>query len=313
MIKICLIGAGRMSVEHIRVFNKIKNVNISAISSRTKKKIIQIKKNYPSIKMYTDINKMINTENPDGIIIAVNENSLLDVCRKVFAFSQPLLIEKPIGYNLNQNQKILRLMNKYKKKNCYVALNRRYFNSTKNLLTNLSKDKGKKKIYINDQQYNLKKMYPHKANVILKNMMFANSVHLIDYVDILSKGKIKNVKSSIKREGKISNVLSNINLSSGDAITYKALWNKDSKWSVSVFTKRFFYELKPLEELKILNLKNLHIRKFPKNKLDTIYKPGFMLQAIDFIKMIKKKPHSLVDIKNNFNTTKLINKIYENF
>ena len=37
-----------------------------------------------------------------------------------------------------------------------------------------------------------------------------------------------------------------------------------------------------------------------------------MLQAIDFVKMIKKS-HSLVDIEDNFNTTKLINKIYENF
>ena len=144
-------------------------------------------------------------------------------------------------------------------------------------------------------------------------MMFANSVHLIDYFNILSKGKIKNIKTSIKKEGKISNVLSNINLSSGDTVTYKAVWNKDSKWSVSVFTKNFFYELKPLEELQILNLKNLNLRKYPKNKLDTKYKPGFMLQAIDFIKMIKNKPHSLVDIKNNFNTTKLIDKIYENF
>ena len=302
-----------MSLEHIKVFSKIKYVKISAISSRTKKKIIQIKKNYPNIKMYTDIKKMINSENPDGIIIAVNENSLLEVSRKVFCFSQPLLIEKPIGYNLNQNQKILRLMKKYNKKNCYVALNRRYYNSTKNLLINLSKDKGKKEIYINDQQYNLKKKYPHKENVILRNMMFANSVHLIDYFNILSKGKIKNIKTSIKKEGKISNVLSNINLSSGDTVTYKAVWNKDSKWSVSVFTKNFFYELKPLEELKILNLKNLNLRKYPKNKLDTKYKPGFMLQAIDFIKMIKNKPHSLVDIKNNFNTTKLIDKIYENF
>lgn len=313
MIKICLIGAGRMSVEHVKVLNEIKHVKISAISSRTKKKIINIKKNYPYIKMYTDIKKMINSENPDGIIIAVTEKSLLEVCRKAFHFSQPLLIEKPIGYNLDQNKKILRLMNKYKKKNCYVALNRRYFSSTKKLLTNLSKDKGKRKIYINDQQYNLKKMYPHKENVVIKNMMFANSVHLIDYLNILSKGKIKKIKTSIKKEGKISNVLCNINLSSGDSVTYKALWNKDSKWSVSVFTKNFFYELKPLEELQILNLKNLALRKYAKNKLDINYKPGFMLQAIDFIKMIKNKPHSLVDIKDNFNTTKLINKIYENF
>ena len=45
MIKICLIGAGRMSLEHIKVFSKIKNVKIQAISSRSIDKIIEIKKN----------------------------------------------------------------------------------------------------------------------------------------------------------------------------------------------------------------------------------------------------------------------------
>ena len=116
MFKICLIGAGRMSLEHIKVFNDIKNVKIQAISSRSINKIIKIKKKYPSIKMYTDIRKMFSSENPDAAVIAVSEDSLLNVCNKVFCFPQPLLIEKPIGYNLNQNKKIINLMKKFKKK-----------------------------------------------------------------------------------------------------------------------------------------------------------------------------------------------------
>ena len=313
MIKICLIGAGRMSLEHIKVFSKIKNVKIQAISSRSIDKIIEIKKKYPLIKMYTDIRKMFCSENPDAAVIAVSEDSLLNVCNKVFCFPQPLLIEKPIGYNYNQNKKIISLMKKFKKKNCFVALNRRYFNSTKNIIKKLSTDKGTRKIYITDQQYNLKSKYPHKSNNVRKNMMYANSVHLIDYVNILSRGKIKNINSKIEKKGKVANILCKINLSSGDILTYKALWNKEAKWSVSVFTKNFFYELKPLEQLKVFNLKNLKVKNYYQNKLDTNYKPGFMLQAIDFLKMIKKKPHSLVDIEDNFNTTKLISKIYENF
>ena len=144
-------------------------------------------------------------------------------------------------------------------------------------------------------------------------MMYANSVHLIDYVNILSRGKIKSIDTKMEKKGKVANILCKIDLSSGDLVIYKALWNKEAKWSVSVFTKNFFYELKPLEKLKVFNLKNLKVKNYNQNKLDTNYKPGFMLQAIDFVKMIKKKSHSLVDIEDNFNTTKLINKIYENF
>ena len=35
---------------------------------------------------------------------------------KKFSFPQPLLIEKPIGYNLSQNKKIINLLKKFKKK-----------------------------------------------------------------------------------------------------------------------------------------------------------------------------------------------------
>ena len=119
-------------------------------------------------------------------------------------------------------------------------------------------------------------------------MMFANSVHLIDYVNILSRGKIKNINSKIEKKGKCANILCKINLSSGDLITYKAFWNKDAKWSVS-FYKNFFYELKPLEQLKEFNLRNFKVKNYYQDELDTNFKPGFMLQAIDFVKMIKKK------------------------
>ena len=44
-------------------------------------------------------------------------------------------------------------------------------------------------------------------------MMYANSVHLIDYVNILSRGKIKNINSKIEKRARL-NILCKINLSS---------------------------------------------------------------------------------------------------
>ena len=38
MIKLCIVGAGRMPVEHLKVFSEIKNIELSGISTRTKKK-----------------------------------------------------------------------------------------------------------------------------------------------------------------------------------------------------------------------------------------------------------------------------------
>ena len=38
MKKICFVGAGRMTKEHLKVFSKIKNIKIAGITSRTIKK-----------------------------------------------------------------------------------------------------------------------------------------------------------------------------------------------------------------------------------------------------------------------------------
>ena len=144
-------------------------------------------------------------------------------------------------------------------------------------------------------------------------MMYANSVHLLDYVNILGRGKIKTVQTNISKEKKQSFLCSNIIMTSGDKVNYNAIWNTPGRWGIRIFTDNFFYELSPLETLKIFDLKKLKTKKFKNGINDINFKPGFMLQAIDFLKMIKKKPHSLVDIEDNFNTTKLISKIYENF
>ena len=202
MKKICFVGAGRMTKEHLKVFSKIKNVKISGITTRTIKKAKILQKKYPELIIYKNLNQMLLDLKPDGVIVSVSENSLQRVCKILFKFKYPLLIEKPIGCNFKQNLNILNQLKKYKKKNCYVALNRRFFNSTLKLIEELKKDKGKRKIYINDQQYNLKSIYPHKEKIVRKNMMYANSVHLLDYVNILARGKIKSVKTNILKKKK---------------------------------------------------------------------------------------------------------------
>lgn len=313
MKKICFVGAGRMTKEHLKVFSKIKNIKIAGITSRTIKKAKILQKNYPELIIYKSLNKMLLDLKPDGVVVSVSENSLKKLCRILFKFKCALLIEKPIGCNIRQNLNILSQMKKYKKKNCYVALNRRFFDSTLKLVDELKKDRGKRTIYINDQQYNLQSIYPHKEKIVIKNMMYANSVHLLDYINILGRGKIKTVQTNISKEKKQSFLCSNIIMTSGDKVNYNAIWNTPGRWGIRIFTDNFFYELSPLETLKIFDLKKLKTKKFKNGLNDINFKPGFMLQAIDFVKMIKKKSHSLIDIEDNFNTTKLINKIYENF
>ena len=313
MNKICFIGAGNMAQMHIDAFSKIKYIYCSGIYSRTFSKSLKIASKYQNLNAYKNLDKMMQKEKPNGIIIAVSENSLLNLLKKIIKYKLPTLIEKPIGCNFNQNLKIIKILKKKKIKNFYVALNRRQYSSTLKLQKKISKDNSLRKIYINDQQFNMQKKLPHKDKLVVKNMMYANSVHLIDYINIFARGKIDLIKSYLEKKKNIKKVLSIISFSSGDIVYYNAIWNEYSKWGVRIFTNNYFYEMSPLEELNFFNLKNLKNFKIKKDYNDIKFKPGFMKQAINFSKLINNKPHNLVNVYENFETTKLIRKIYENF
>ena len=45
-IKIAVVGAGYMANEHLKVLSKFKNVELSGIFSRTKKRALKLKKKY---------------------------------------------------------------------------------------------------------------------------------------------------------------------------------------------------------------------------------------------------------------------------
>ena len=116
MIKISIVGKGKMAIEHLKVLNQIKNVKISSILVRNINKNYKLPKIFSQLNIYNNLDQMISSENPDGIVVAVTETSLFQLFKKLVKHKMPLLIEKPIGYNLNQNKKIINLMKKFKKK-----------------------------------------------------------------------------------------------------------------------------------------------------------------------------------------------------
>ena len=75
--------------------------------------------------------------------------------------------------------------------------------------------------------------------------MYCNSIHLIDFIYYLSRGKIVKIINN----GKIKDdyVTSKIIFSSGDTILYKALWNRPGPWCISVSTKKITIYLSQLK------------------------------------------------------------------
>ncbi len=301
-----------MAEEHIKVLSSIKYIQIVGIFNRTISKAMYLKKKYKIKKIYTDIDIMYHDSNADGVVVAIAVDVLMKYSKQIFKHPWNCLVEKPLGINYKECKKIVKNC-KFKNK-INLALNRRFYVSTKYLLKTI-KNKSKKKpiiIEVDDQQDQI--LLKTKVNTrILNNYMFANSIHLIDFFNILCRGNVINIKKINKWKNFQKNIFCcYIYFSSGDIGIYKAVWNMPGPWSVKAYINDQVFQMKPLEKIHIRN--NMS-RKDKEVKLDYSddlkFKPGVKSLINNFVKSCNKQNHSLPNLKDSIKVMKLIYNIYK--
>lgn len=309
MINVCIIGAGKISEEYIKVIKVFKNINIAGIVSKSKKSSqLLSKKNHIPVFGNSIDNVMLNVK-PDIVIICVTTTATIDVCKKIFKYKCTTLIEKPAGLNIDENKQIIKLAKKYKHK-AYIALNRRYFSSTKNLIKKLEKNKSKRIVNIFDQENTETAIKNGHSKVVVKNWMFANSIHLIDLFLVFCRGNVKKIfKQKIKINNNQSYTISIIKFSSGDIGVYSAYWNRPAPWKVTISCNETFFYMAPIEKLFQVDNKK-KITEYKTSVIDKKYKPGYYKMIYELIRAHENKKNKLVRLEENSKTMKLINKLY---
>ncbi len=302
--KIAIIGAGYMAEEYLKVFSH-KNFFCEAIFSRTLSKSKILKKKYNIKKVYRSLEDLKNDKQINALIIAVNVESTQNLINNLDINKYRILCEKPVGINFEETKKII---SKIKNKYFFVGLNRRFYSSNLKAHNLINKSKSERLISIRDQE-----VQSSKSKIYNKNLMYGNSVHLIDYINIYARGKLLKIQRLKKfKNEKFSEHLTRLIFSSKDEVLYHCNWNSPGAWSVNIIQKNHRIEMKPLENLvqeKLIKNKRI-ITYYNKSKIDCILKPGLSLQVSEFLKMLNNKKHKLVNLNDYFNTVKLIKKIY---
>ena len=147
---------------------------------------------------------------------------------------------------------------------------------------------------------------------MVKQWMFANSVHLIDYFNIFCRGELKNIEvqnSPIGHQSKVTSA--QLEFTSGDTGIYTGVWNTAGFWSVKITTGAQLLELRPLEQLMQ--------QIYPERKANLIaqdglsdLKPGLKAQAAEFLRALSFRDHKLPSISDYLVTSDLVAKIYRN-
>jgi predicted dehydrogenase len=303
-IRVSIIGNGIMCEEYIKVFKSIDAFKTISIVGRNNKKKNYFQKKYKINNFFTNINEMIKYEIPNLIIVATSVQSTYTVLKIINKFKILTIIEKPIGYNFTESNKLKKILNS---NYFYIALNRRFYSNIQYVERKIHK--SDKPVFINiiDQENNKilnKKKYPLKVR---KNWMYANSIHLIDLINYFMRGEITKIKL-ITKEKLSRSVFIETNL--GDKCIYTAIWNKPGPWNIQVSTNNNYFNFKKLENLEIKNFNNKFITK-KMSKIDHIYKPGLYLMLKEAIKLVKGKKHNIPNIDYSYNLMNLIYKLYD--
>ena len=308
--KIAVVGAGKMAQEHCRVYSELPNAKILGIHSRTTARAAALAEQYGIPRVFEGVAELWEGTQADLVLIAVNELSVLPVVREAVSFPWTLFLEKPAGYNLEVASDV-RAAIKQHGRDAYVGLNRRYNAATVAAKDALKGCDGRRYIVVNDQQNLAHARRLGHPEEVVGNMMYANSIHLVDYIRVFGRGQVERVERLEDWRGEDSFMqAATVFLSSGDIARYEALWQGPGPWACSISCQEKRLEMRPLEALSVQLAGTRVNQQQTLDPIDVQFKPGFYRQAEDILRALDGEPNSAPTIDDAYATMELIHAIY---
>jgi predicted dehydrogenase len=307
--KIAIVGAGYMAGEHARAFASLPNVSIVGICGRNPARAEKFAVEY-NVPAFQTIAAMYHETRADAVVVAVNELSMLDVSLECFRYPWVCLLEKPIGIDLSEAEKIA-AARRAAGVSAFVALNRRSYAATRQALDELAADSSPRLISVLDQQDLASVRDAGQPEKVVSNYMFANSIHLVDYFCTFGRGDIVSVSPSVSwNPERPEFVVAMIRFSSGDVGVYQAVWSGPGPWSVTITNDNARFELRPLEKLGIQRRGQRQLAEVAPDAIDRDYKPGLRHQAVQIVRFLAEKETSLASVDEAARSMKLCAEIY---
>jgi predicted dehydrogenase len=311
-LRVAFVGAGNMAREHIRAFSDIPDTHIVGLSSRGSERANALAKDFHLPEVFASIEAMLAQTRPDIVVIAVSELSTVDAMAACVAPGRTILVEKPVGIDLADCRAVRKLALDAQAQ-VFVGLNRRSYGATQVALSSIVADDGARFVEVHDQEDIAEALRAGRPEAVIRNWMYANSIHLIDYFRIFGRGEISRITLLEPWRGVApAHVVAHLEFSSGDRGLYHAVWNMPGPWACAVTTSARRVEMRPLERARLQLQGSREVGDLANHEWDHRFKPGFRHQAqqvADFVRY-GTRPESVPGIDEALATTELVAKIY---
>jgi predicted dehydrogenase len=309
-LKVAFVGAGYMATEHMRAFASLPDVEIVGIYSRTRERAEKLAASCGA-RVCDSVSDLYGKTGADLVVVTVVELSMAEVASECFAHPWCVLLEKPAGYDLADATRIRDAALRARSP-AFVAFNRRAYSSTRQALALLRGHSSQRFVKVVDQQDQQAAILQNKQpELVARNFMFANSIHMIDYFRVLGRGEVAGVEPVVRFvPEKPGLVLAKINFTSGDIGLYEGIWDGPGPWIVSVNTPEQRIEMRPLEQVTVQLRGTRLVTKLDIDPDDTAYKPGLRYQAMQAVAAVRKEPATLATIEDSWHSMKLVADIF---
>ena len=299
-----------MAAEHIKAFADVPGVTVAGIWNRTRDKATALSKQFNVPIVADSIADLHAKTRADLAVVAVYETAINPIVKQALAHPWVILMEKPVGLDFADAQDIAAAANE-RKSRVYVGLNRRCLSSTNAVLTDLGDDPAPRFIHVQDQQSLQVARDIGHAEPVVRNWMYANSIHLVDYLRTFGRGEVADVTPISRWNADAPGiVLAKVTFTSGDTGLYEGIWNGPGPWACTVNTPRRRWELRPLEKAAYQNAGERTLNPAEIDAWDTTFKPGLRRQAEGVVNAVRGKDGAAVSLGDALKTMRLIHDIF---
>lgn len=308
--RVAFVGAGAMVREHAKAFRDVPGVELVGITNRTRARAEEVAASCGIAAVFDTAGDMAEATRADLVVVAVYEPAIRETALTCLAHPWSVLLEKPIGLDLGEARAVAAAA-KARERSVWVGLNRRALGSTVASLDDLAVDPAPRFIHVQDQQsLETARAIGHVPSVV-DNWMFANSIHLVDYLCTFGRGNVRRVDVISPFDPSAPGVvLAKVEFDSGDLGLYEAIWHAPGPWACTVTTARRRWELRPLETAVFQNAGERRLNPVEPAPADLAFKPGFRLQAERIVAALQGRDTAAPTIEDALRATELVAEIY---
>lgn len=110
MIRLAVVGLGKMGLSHHAMINAHPGVNVAAVCDSTGY-VLDVLNKYTGVKTYTDFNAMLREVELDAIVIATPSSMHAEMVKASLAKGLHVFCEKPFCLDTNEGEEVTRIAN----------------------------------------------------------------------------------------------------------------------------------------------------------------------------------------------------------